>query len=306
MLPLTTHNAKQNEESSFQKEDSKIEYAYAISASIVAAVSIAFYYYQIRHSKFRKIAEYNDGVTTIVKKDNEKEDRTFREIINPATCANGRFWYGSSILFLLFFYFGNIGGGDRMIGSFIRSFAIDQLGFTKDAASILNTSYWITFSAGRLVFIFISRCISIRVLIVLQASGMAISSCLLLFFAGDNSLSLWIIIQFFSFFSAAIWPTGIAWTDYHIELTGLGMTLQIFGASVGGICHMRLIGYLYENFGPKTFLFQTLGYGVLQFILAVCLDLVGAQHGNRFATEDENKVEIEMPETTSKTNEKLD
>ncbi|XP_053391794.1 sodium-dependent glucose transporter 1-like [Mercenaria mercenaria] len=301
-IAATTESNLSEKNDTLQKGDSRIEYAYAISALIVALVSIAFYFYQIRESRNMK-KEFKDikPDTKIKDKNDKRKKRSFKEMINPATCAKGRFWYGSSILFLLVFYFGNIAGGDRMIGNFIRSYAIDQLGFSKDSASVLNTAYWITFSAGRLIFIFLARCISIRILILVEAGGMALSSLLLMIFADESSLSLWIIIQFFSFFCAAIWPTGIAWTDYHIELTGLGMSLQTLGASVGGVCHMRLIGFLYEHYGPKTFLYQTLGYGALQFVLASCLDIVGAQHGNRFDPDDDNTVEIELAATENST-----
>lgn len=275
------------------KKTSKIEYAYTISAAVVASVSIAFYCYQIRESKSSR-GRKTKQETRIEAEEKEKQNRSFKEMINPATCADGRFCYGSQILFLLFLYFGNIGGGDRMIGSFIRSYSVDQLEFSKDSASFLNTSYWITFSVGRLFFAIISRCLSARILIILETGGMAASAILLMIFADDSSLSLWIIIQFFAFFCSASWPTGVAWTDYHIELTGLGMALQIFGASVGGVCHMRLIGYIYEHYGPKAFLYQTLGYGVLQFLIAACLDIVGARHGSRLASGDGNAVEVSV------------
>ncbi|XP_053381279.1 sodium-dependent glucose transporter 1-like [Mercenaria mercenaria] len=295
-------NRSTSSDKSSTKENSKAEYAYAISASIVVSVSIAFYFYQIRESRNKKIQSSNDiKLDTNGKDSTTGGNRSFKEMINPATCANGRFWYGSSILLLIVFYFGNNAGGDRMIGNFIRSYAIDHLGFSKNSASALNTTYWFTFSAGRLIFIFLARCLSVRILIIVESGGMAVSSILLALFADDSSLSFWIIMQIFSFFSAAIWPTGIAWTNYHIELTGLGMALQILGASVGGICYMRLIGYLYKNFGSKSFLFQTVAYGVFQFVLALCLDIVGALHGNRFQSDTSDTVEIEMSSKTCDT-----
>ncbi|XP_053381283.1 sodium-dependent glucose transporter 1-like [Mercenaria mercenaria] len=217
-------NRSTSSEKSSTKENSKVEYPYAISASIVVSVSIAFYFYQIRESRNKKIQSSNDiKLDTNGKDSTAGGNRSFKEMINPATCANGRFWYGSSILLLIVVYFGNNAGGDRMIGNFIRSYAIDHLGFSKDSASALNTTYWFTFSAGRLIFIFLARCLFVRILIIVESGGIAVSSVLLVLFADDSVLSFWILMQIFSFFSAAILPTGIAWTNYHIELTGLGM-----------------------------------------------------------------------------------
>ena len=53
----------------------------------------------------------------------------------------------------------------------------------------------------------------------------------------------------------------MAWSDYHIELTGVGMTLMFFTGGIGGIggiCHLRLIGYLDGHKGPRTFMYQVL------------------------------------------------
>ncbi|KAL4239899.1 hypothetical protein ACF0H5_000698 [Mactra antiquata] len=271
---------------------SRIEYAYGISTAIVASLSIVFYVYQIRRSQASLKIDPHDVKTGAASVEGEPKRKTVLEMINPATCANGRMFYGMQILFLIFLYFGNLGGGDRMIGSFIRSYSVDQLHFSKTSASLINTAYWISFSIGRLLFSVISRFVSVRVLLIVQATGMAVSSTLLMFLADDDSLSFWIIIQGFAFFSSSTWPTGVAWTDYHIELTGLGMTWQILGASVGGICHLRLIGYLYEHVGPISFLYQTLGYGVSTLIIAVSLNLVGCQHGSRLQGQEEKEIAV--------------
>ncbi|WAQ96905.1 MFS4B-like protein [Mya arenaria] len=278
---------------------SRIEYPYGISAAFAACLSLVFYAYQVREWKMiPPMMEHtveNEIETTNTISTEEEKGKSLLEMVNPASCAGGHFWYGVQIFSLVFLYFGNIGGGDRMIGSFIRSYSIDQLKFTKDSATLLNTGYWISFSVGRLVFSFFARILSVRLLILVETAGMAVSSVILVLLADDDSLSLWVAMLAFAFFASASWPTGIAWIDYHIVLTGLGLTLQTFGASVGGICHMRLIGYLYKNFGPKTFLYQALGYGVLQFTLAVAMNIVGSQHGSRYE-KNKNDVSIQVNE----------
>jgi fucose permease len=272
--------------------DSKIEYAYGISACFAALVSIAFYFCQVRESDCKVNGTIDGNQTRTDNLSKNIDNRSIKDIVNPATCANGRICYGSSIVFLVVIYLGNNAGADKMIGNFIRSFAIDQYGIGADLASALNTAYWITFSVGRFVFIFLARCIPIRVLIIIQTFGMAVSAGLLFLFAQNCSTLFWIFIQFLSFFGSAVLPTAIAWTEYHIKLTGLVMMMQIFGMSVGGICHMRLIGYLYGHLGPKSFIYQILGYGVLQFILAVGINSVGAIHGKRLADSSELKIEV--------------
>lgn len=294
--------------------ESKAEFPYAISAVVAGAVSFVFYFYQLRGCV--SSSESNDVISETKTKDNEKTkaEKTsvdsvdtkkdskssfftnLLKMVNPGTCAGGRCFYGSQILAFAFLYFGNIAGGDRMLGNFIRTYAIDRLNFTKTNASLLNTVFWIGFSAGRLTFSIVGFFVRVRILVLIETGGMAIAGvCLALF--GENSYTgMWVLIISVGFFAAPTWPTGIAWVDYHIELTGLGMTWQILGASVGGIIHLRLIGYLYETFGPKSFLYQAMGICVLQLGLAIVLTLIGAQHGSRFKEKEDTITEVILPE----------
>lgn len=261
---------------------SRIEYAYGISAVIDLFVSLFFFLNQIREKH-----HLNENSISGEKLKETAKTKSFKEIINPASCAKGRFWYGSVIMLLTFMYFANVGGGNAGTQVFLRSFAVDQLKLSKNASTLLNTCYWIGFSAGRIATAVISKCLSVRVLIILHSSGIALCASLMAVFSSENVLSFWVLIISFGFFTATIWPTGIAWTDYHIELTGVGMMFQFLGASLGGIGHLRLLGYLYDTYSPTTYLYHALTYSVFQFAVSVMLNVVGAHHGSRFADEEE-------------------
>jgi fucose permease len=277
--------------------ESKIEYAYGIAAASLFLCSVSFLVYQILEVQYVKREQrpkatfklsYNQTSVRSNKFIKNTKEMTFLQMINPATCADGRLWYGLKIFTFIFIFMGNLGGCERMIGSFIRSFAIDQLEFSSVDASLLNTSFWISFSVGRLLFAIAAKWISVRVLIIVETLGVAISGALLNIFAVDNSTALWVLMQPVGFLGAPLWPTGVAFTDYHVQLTGVGMTVQILGASVGGIIHLRLIGYLYETFGPRTFLYQLVGSGCVGLMIAIVLDVIGAKHGNRFGVEKDD------------------
>ena len=112
-------------------------------------------------------------------------------------------------------------------------------------------------------------------------------------FAAENQVAYWALIQPLGFFESPMWPSMMAWADYHIELTGVGMTLMLFAGGIGGICHLQLIGYLYKHKGPRTFLYQVLGLGSISLILATILTVIGAQHGNRFNGIKENNEPVQ-------------
>ncbi|WAQ96906.1 MFS4B-like protein [Mya arenaria] len=267
-------------------KESKIEYAYMISAGIVVLHSLSFYFFQIRERKFQEI----NVDKAIGKSTKAEEDRTLIEMVNPATCTGGRAWYGVQLFLLIFLHFANAGGGERIVANFIRSFSIDQLQFSNDDASFLNTTFWISFTVGRVLFSVAARWVSIRILIVIQTGGLTVVAVLMNLLGRHNTMAHWVLVQPLGLLVGPLWPSGVAWADYHLELTGLGMMIIMLGGSLGGICHLRLIGYLYESFGPQTFLYQVVGYAGLALVLAISLDVVGSQHGNRFLW---NKVERE-------------
>lgn len=273
-------------------KDSRIEYSYLISAILVALHSVSFFVFQYRerqyydqnrhHLNHSKDAKPNNVFQSADSDKPDSEERTFIQIINPATCTGGRFLYGLVLFFLVFLYCGNAGGGERVVAGFIRSFSVDQLGFSKDDASYLNTSFWISFTIGRVLFSLAAKWVSIRLLILIETCGLTVIAVLLNFLARNNTLAYWILVQPLGIFIAPLWPSLVAWSDHHLELTGVGMMVLLLGGSVGGFSHLRLIGFLYEHFGPYTFLYQIIGYGCLALMLAILLDLVGGIHGNRF------------------------
>ena len=273
-------------------KETRIQYPYGISAGLVALMSVVFFVYQIlENRRSNSIADHK--VQTEVKQPQVAEKpRSLIQLFNPATCAGGRLFYGLQLFVLLFFYFGNTGGGERCVAGFVRSFSIDQLGFSNSDGSYVNTGFWISFTTGRFLFFILARWISIRILVVVEGSGLLIIAILMNIFAKTNATAYWVLVQPLGLFLAPLWPSGVAWTDYHVELTGIGMAVLLLGGSAGGFVHLRLIGYLYEHIGHVTFLYQVLGYAILTFVLVVTLDLVGAQHGNRFQKEKGEPEEI--------------
>ena len=265
---------------------SRIEYAYMIAAAITATLSFVFYAYHFLGSSMRTLQRKKEK-EGMVKSEKEGKSLTFREMFNPATCAGGRFFYGLQIFTLLFIYFFMCVGGERVGGKFIRAFSIDYLGFSTDDGSYINTGFWISFAVGRFVGFFTARWIPIRILILIETGGILATTIFLTIFGGNSSTALWVLIIPAGFFIAPLFPTGIGWGNFHVEMTGIAITTILLGGSLGGVAFMKLIGYLYDHFGPKTFLYTLLGYGIAVFLLAVVLDIVGAQHGGRFSEEDD-------------------
>ena len=285
------------------ERESRIEYPYGISAGLVVLLSVAFFLFQIRETRIASGHKNNETKSnSIAMNDLEKtktetlqpKPRSFKAMINPATCTGGYFYYGIQIFFFMILYFANVVGGERLVAGFLRTYAVDQLNFSRDSASYINTAFWVSFTLGRLCFFGLAKILSIRIIIMIETTAVTIIAILMNLFATTYPLAYWLLLQPLGFFLSPLWPSGIGWSDFHVELTGVAMGLILLGGSLGGTCHLRIIGYLYEHVGPRTFLYQIQVYALITLVLASCLNFLGYRHGSRFdGMKDKEKCSTE-------------
>lgn len=258
-------------------KESRIEYAYLISAVITLMLSLVFYFYHFKGKRLQ-----NEHKSDNIGNKRTQFPKRCKTMINPATCADGRFVYGLELFVVLFIYFFNIVGGERILGKFIRAYAIEQLDFSVSDGSYVNTGFWISFALGRLFGFIVARFLPIRKLVLIETGGLMITTILLNIFAVDSSLGLWILVLPLGMFHSPCFPSMVGWADYHVRMTGMAITLLLLGGSLGGVAYLKITGYLFESHGARAFLYHLLAFGIAAFILAIVLDVIGAQHGSRF------------------------
>ena len=283
--PMEGSNTTQLKEIVYLKP-SRIEYAYLIATAAAVFMSFMFYGYHCLDYKSRS------SVSRIKEKKSDDRTNSDRKIVtfikdtknmlNPATCAAGNFMYGLQIFGLLCFFFFHSVGGETVGGKFVRAFAIDYFGFSTDEGTDINTYFWTSYTIGRFVGFLTARWIPIRILILLETGLALVTSIFLAIFGASSPTALWVLMQPVGFFIAPLYPTGVGWGNHHVHMTGIGLTVLLLGGGVGGVVYMKLIGYLYDNYGPRTFLWTLLGFGIAVFLNAVMLDIVGAKHKKIF------------------------
>merc|ERR1711894_678536 len=124
--------------------------------------------------------------------------------------------------------------------------------------------------------------------------GVLITGIFLNIFAYSNIIVLWVYTIFIGIFLAPLIPSGIAWGDHYVKMTGLAIMFTLQGGSVGSLVYMWVIGHIYEHYGYRTFLYQTVAGGILLVIITSIMTLIGRKHGGRF---EANEVEIKVNNT---------
>ena len=269
-------------------KESRIELAFLIPAVLAISLSLVFHGYNFINIKENKKQQTLKSVesTTVIK------SLKFKQMLNPATCAGGDTFYGFQVFILLFLYYVNCIGGDRVNGLFLRTYSIEHFGFSGDDGSYINTSFWISFTVGRCVGFLTARWIPIRLLILLESGGLLVSTICHAALSGSSSIALWIIIQPVGFFIGPLFPSGMGWGNYYLKMTGSAIAVLMLGASVGAFAYTKLIGYLYDTYGPRMYLYCLLANGIIMFSITVLLNAVGFFHEKRSMRKEGNNSEL--------------
>ena len=246
---------------------SRIEYAYLIPSLVSIGLSVIFYIYHI--------SNHMDKTKTHTGSVHNTKALKFKQMINPATCAGGNLVYGLVIFILLFMFFFNFTGAERIYGTFLRSFSIDQFDFSVDEGSYVNTSFWISYTVGRVVGMFAAGWLTIHKLIMIETSGLLVSAMLYVAVSSDSATAFWVVTQAVGFFSGPLYPSGMGWANCHVEMTGTAISLCMTGSCFGAFIYLKLLGYLYETYGPQVYLYSLLFYSVAMFLITGFLNIVG-------------------------------
>ncbi|XP_035686634.1 sodium-dependent glucose transporter 1-like [Branchiostoma floridae] len=208
------------------------------------------------------------------------------------------------VLSLLFFFFFIYVGVEVAYGSFIFSFGTkSKLHLSKNDAVGLNTLFWGTFSLVRGTAIFTTKCLSVKVILLLNLVGAIVSSLGLCVYAQDNRTLLFVATGIFGGSISTIFPSAISWAERYIHVTGKAAAVFVVGASFGEMFMPLMVGYMFER-NPMWLMYFALGGSVIANVLFVALQWLVSSRGEKYAlpppnflwTEDDDDVKMDVIE----------
>jgi FHS family Na+ dependent glucose MFS transporter 1 len=264
-------------------ELSRIEFPYGIVGVICYVTAACFFLFYVFRSRTPRL---------LVPR--QQKDGHRAAIFDPKTCAGGDRTFGGQMFVLIFLYYMLLVGGERAYGKFVYSYARESdLAFTRREAAWLNTMYWISFTLARVVAYIAARWVPIHVLLFIQVTGTAISAILLNAFH-SNYVMFWLTSFTLGFFKAPLFPSGLGWINRYLRMTSMLIMVVNIGSSTGGMLIQWLTGYLFEYYGPRSFLYTVLAYSLLLFAMFAVMHVVGRRHGERFQDGDERGTSEEL------------
>ena len=238
----TGNQGSRDDDVSLDVTHSNVHIPYALVSAYLFFVSIFF---------FVSYFWFGDTEKGSIEKHNHKEKTlTWIEYLNPATYAQGRFSIGLTVLVLLFIFYFSYSGCEKTFGNFIRTYSVDTFHLSKNQASYINTLFWCSYTVGRLMVSVLTRFMSSRVLLLIDAILHFGAVCLMKYFA-SQSLEIFYMLTFFEgFLLAPLYGLAISYGNTLMEIKGVCLTAIIISGNLGQWLYLTIAGTLYDTQGP--------------------------------------------------------
>ena len=215
----------------------------------------------------------------------DSKDRTVKKLISPESCTGGNRAFGVQILLLTFFFYLVLISVERAYGKFLYPYARNsKLKFNRSDAALLTGVYWISFTVSRMVAFIVAKWLPVHIMMFIEITGM-LACVILLNVFNDNRVAFWVLSTCFGFFKSPLYPTGLGWLNRYMEVTSMVILVVNIGGATGGIFGQWLTGYLFQHYGPQSFLYTILVWTILVAVFFSIMHFIAHRHGDRFSNK---------------------
>ncbi|XP_052681847.1 sodium-dependent glucose transporter 1C-like [Crassostrea angulata] len=178
----------------------------------------------------------------------------------------------ATVLIILMVFLGIYCAMEDGFNSFLATFCVSKLKWTKYMASIVTAVFWISYTIARFIGIFLARIFKpvklifiLTVLVILGFLGFFLSAQFK-FYEG-----IWISSGVVGLAMSMIFPLVFAWTEESIlPVTGLVASLFLIAASLGSMINPIVLGFLMDNSSPMWLAYIMLGESIIN-LMVLCL-----------------------------------
>ena len=169
--------------------------------------------------------------------------------------------------------------------SFLSTFVVRQLKWTKFYGALLTSAFWAAFAVGRLAGIFLVVIFAPVTLIFMHASLELIAMAGIFLSAWYNiDIGMWIFAPILGFAMSVIFPSVFTWTEESfLPVSGRISSLFLFGACCGSSINPIILGEIMDHYSNMWFVYLLSGEAVLLFLilllaLYICKKVLKPRH----------------------------
>uniref|UniRef100_A0ABM0GL10 Sodium-dependent glucose transporter 1-like n=1 Tax=Saccoglossus kowalevskii TaxID=10224 RepID=A0ABM0GL10_SACKO len=183
-----------------------------------------------------------------------------------------------TLLFLLFLFTFVYVGHESAYGGFVYTFAMkSDLDFNAQFASYLNSAFWGSFALSRAMAIGVAMFMTPRAMLIADLCGLCVASSLLAAFGDQNMYILWGASILLGISMGSVFPSGLAWAERYIELTGKATSVFVIGAASSEMAFPWLLGYLIKTFSVSTLMYVILSLSLSTTIVYIIMQIIASK-----------------------------
>ncbi len=155
--------------------------------------------------------------------------------------------------------------------NYIFSYAVEYLYLSKDTAAYVDAAFWLGFLCGRIVGIFIIRCLPTSVILFAGNIIICMSLMILVFLVNVHTSIIWICVTISSFALGPVFAATITWLQTYIEVKGLIGSGFVVAGYLGGGVGPIILGALASEYGYVAFGYMILVDSLISLTIFICL-----------------------------------
>ena len=227
----------------YDMTDAAIEYPYSIISTFTLLVATVFVFIFFI-SPIRQRSAHPASKLSL------------KNTVKPSSSLGGDTRLGLAILILAFLIFMLPVGMERAYGKFIFSLSVTgPLKLSPADGTMLESTFWASFTAGRLFATIAATRISLNVLVIIELSVNIVATLALVVYGQATGLHLAIFSALFASAMAPLNPTILSWLNLYIEVTAWITCMAFISSACGAFVYSWMAGYLFQYHGPDALLY---------------------------------------------------
>lgn len=255
-----TNNATTSDSSDFPWTESRLYVPYSIAAFLALTATVPLFVLACTSKRPSDVKSVK-SVSSV--------DEDIDEERNIQKLSTGM---KAFVLIILMVFLGIYCAMEDGFNSFLATFCVSKLKWTKYMASIVTAVFWISYTVARFIGIFLARIFKpvklmfiLTVLVILGFLGFFLSAQFKVY------EGIWISSGVVGLAMSMIFPLVFAWTEESIlPVTGFVASLFLIAASLGSMINPIVLGFLMDNSSPMWLAYIMLGESVIN-LMVLCL-----------------------------------
>ena len=175
---------------------------------------------------------------------------------NPSSWLGGDKRFGYAILMFSFLIFMLPTGMQYAYGKFLFSISVTgRLKLSPADATLLESWFWATFTAGRLLVTLAAARVSQNILILVEMSVNVAATASLVAYGQTSATTLAIFSGLFAAGMAPLHQTLFSWLNLYVEVTAMFTCMTFISAACGAFVYSWVAGSLFQYEGPDSLLY---------------------------------------------------